>query len=372
MCELINEPKFQINVLPAAHGDCIHLRFYSVDHDPVTEKGKQKTEAEESPEEKALRQEQPRYRWYNIVIDSGPEDHCDGFVDLMESIRSAEERVDLLCFTHIDDDHIYAAQEFLSDDYDAGDLISEIWLNIPEEKTKGVQPMKPSPVSTTSVTTAMGIYSYILGHEIPHKIKVVKGLSRKYGNVSVDVVGPTEERWEKLIKEWNEKEQDKKDSAVKTISKSRKRSDKSPTNGSSIVLAISTESYNLLFAGDAFAVDLKEVAQQLGVKGFDLVKLPHHGSEANITKVMLNNLKCSNFVISTEQIFDDKKQELLRPSQTTVDYLSDYAQREKRNIKLYGNYKWGKVLAKPGVEIKHLEDAVEIGDGLELRSEGYE
>lgn len=346
----MSEPKFQINILPAAHGDCIHLRFYTLDNES------EKTDA---------------YRWYNIVIDSGPEDHDEGFADLMESIRNAEERVDLLCFTHIDDDHIYAAQEFLRNDYDAGDLISEIWLNIPEEKTKGVQPLKPSPISTTSVTTAMGIYSYILGHEIPRKIKVVKGMSRKYGNVLVRVVGPTEERWERLIKEWDKQEQGQKNSVVRTISKSPKRTDSSSTNGSSIVLAVSVDSHNLLFAGDAFAVDLKEVVQQLGIKGFDLVKLPHHGSEANITHVMLNNLKCSNFVISTEEIFDDKKQELLRPSQTTVDYLSKYALREKKDVKLYGNYKWSKVVAKPGVEIKYLTKAVEIGDGLELRSEGY-
>ena len=350
MWEQINEPKFQINVLPAAHGDCIHLRFYSVDNEAVMPN---------------------TYRWYNIVIDSGPDEHNDGFADLMESIRDAEEHVDLLCFTHIDADHIDAALEFLSNDDDAGTLICKIWLNIPEEKTEGVQALKPSPISTTSVTNAMGIYSYILGHEIPHEINIVQGMSRNFGNVMVRVVGPTEKRWEKLMEEWEKQEQNNKDSSVITTSKSIKHSDSSATNGSSIALAVSFESYNLLFTGDAFAVDLKSVVEQLGIKGFDLVKLPHHGSEANITHPMLNNLNCSNFVISTEQIFDEEKQESIRPSQTTVNYLSTYAQQKGKTVKLYGNYPWDRLVAEQGVHIEYLEEAVQIGDGLELRSEGY-
>lgn len=352
----MNDPKFEINVLPAAHGDCIHLRFWSEDEETGKDKNLGKKDAKECSGS----------RWYNVVIDSGPEEHCDGFAALMSRIREKNEQVDLLCFTHMDDDHIEAAEEFLAYEESAADLIRKIWINIPESEIKKVKPVKPGPFSTVSAATARNLYSYILGHGIPCVTCVTAGMEEKLGDVTIRVAGPTVERLKKAESAWAEASYTVKQ--VSTEQVSRKRSDSSVTNGASIVLAVSDGRHNLLFCADAFAVELTKAVKELGGGGFDLVKLPHHGSEANITHVMLNHMNCRHFVISTKQICDDKN-EVKRPSQTTVDYLSMYAQRRNTTVVLYGNYPWKDIQKKEGVRIEVLTEEKKIGDAILIRTE---
>ena len=80
------------------------------------------------------------------------------------------------------------------------------------------------------------------------------------------------------------------------------------------------------------AEDLTEVALKYKDYDLTLVKLPHHGSSANISMEMLEALNCRSFLIST-------KQSSKRPSPDTIQLLGKYGVKNQ-TITIYGNYKW--------------------------------
>ena len=315
MCEQINEPKFQINVLPAAHGDCIHLRFYSVDNESA---------------------EPDTYRWYNIVIDSGPGTFSGGFSKLMKSIAKKEERVDLLCFTHMDNDHMLGARNYLGTNTKIT-KIERIWLNVPPKEIQKAKPLEPSDARTTDARRTFELYEYILWHKIPCDTEIKEGETLCFGDVMVQVLLPNEDLLKKYFEEW--------DTQITSRLCSAKGFDNNPANGGSIVFIVWAEGKKLLFTGDAFAKNLAHVATRWAGDGFDFVKLPHHGSNANISEDMLNAMKCKCFAISANGSSG-------RPAQETVELLGDYGSKNG-GVKLFGNHprqKWG-VDEELGVEI---------------------
>ena len=80
-------------------------------------------------------------------------------------------------------------------------------------------------------------------------------------------------------------------------------------NGSSIVLLAEYGPHVLLLAGDAHASDLADAVARL-VRARNLApgaplpisafKLPHHGSENNLTRALLDAVDCTRFLISTD------------------------------------------------------------------------
>ena len=72
----------EMKVLQARQGDCIWIRCISD-------------------------------RIVNIVIDAGPSTFKKDFINLVEEIENCSEKIDLLIFSHIDDDHINGVCEML-------------------------------------------------------------------------------------------------------------------------------------------------------------------------------------------------------------------------------------------------------------------
>jgi len=295
----VDNTMFQINVLPAGVGDCIHLRFFS--------KGK----------------------WYNIVIDSGPKQYAEQFLNLLLRIGKNEEQVDLLCFTHIDDDHIQAAEAVFGSNKDIGKIIKKIWINIPAFEKERTEPLEPRVPEKISVKNALKLYRYIRWFEMNSQLvcetRIQAGDSIDFGDVEVNVVLPYTDRLEKLDAWWK-----KSDPHEKTHEKiSAVSPDRSETNGSSIVLRIDAHGQKMLFAGDAFAVDLYTMAKAQSVD-FDLVKLPHHGSRSNITLEMLEMMGCRRFIVSADGSRG-------RPARDAITLLGTYGEI-KGDVTLYSNY----------------------------------
>lgn len=301
----------EINVLPAKNGDCIHIRFFS------------------------------KESWFNIVIDSGP-GNCSGqFGDLLERIREQGETVDLLCFTHIDDDHIRAAEKVLCRRAFDTSCIKMVWLNLPPSVTSYVPTQDELDYCRTSVTSACELWIAIGAKDIPRQTLVAEGTQMRLGDAVVDVLLPDQICLDAYYRKWEQEEQVLRNRG-KYILTSIGTSDTSPLNGSSIVLKITINGKKLLFTGDAFADDLAKVAKlHAGDDGFFLVKLPHHGSDSNISTEMLNSLKCSYFLISTDQRPD-------RPSQSAIDHLAAYGTQQGQPVILFGNYPWNKISSPEG------------------------
>jgi hypothetical protein len=82
--------------------------------------------------------------------------------------------------------------------------------------------------------------------------------------------------------------------------------DTRPPNGSSIAFLAEYEDKAVLFTGDAYPsvlgsslARLKKERDITGQLGLDAVKLPHHGSRSNISKKLIDSVRCSRWLFST-------------------------------------------------------------------------
>jgi hypothetical protein len=90
--------------------------------------------------------------------------------------------------------------------------------------------------------------------------------------------------------------------------KDEEQRDPSDANGSSIMLLAEYDRHALLLAGDGHAPDLAAAletlchARNVPSTPFPLTafKLPHHGSEKNLTRAVLEKVNCSRYLISTD------------------------------------------------------------------------
>lgn len=318
--------RIQLNILPADKGDCIHLRFQSEDG------------------------------WHNVVVDSGPAAAAGVFRTLLKQISAHGEKVDLLCFSHIDDDHIKgAAHVFSSSGFDPS-LIQQIWINVP----KGSMPDKSSTglFSPKSVPVANSLLQAIVNNNIPCETLIVAGKSINIANAVIHVVLPTQTRLDTYYIEWDAY------AKKKLFQPQSSRHDTRPTNGSSIALICSIGNKRILLTGDAFPNDLVNVGNQYAYEnGFSIVKLPHHGSDANISLDMLDALKSQEFIISTRQTAH-------RPGRGAMNLLSSYG-TTINGVTLYGNYHWDRYSSKaPHVTIVHPQNKAALTrDRIEVYSD---
>lgn len=321
----MDDPKLEINILPAFHGDCIHLRFHS------------------------------QGQCHNVVIDSGPGKHSAGFKRLMNGIRAAGEHVDLLCFTHMDDDHVLAAKHYFKTAENL-DFVRQIWINIPNDEVQRAQKLKAGTDELTGAEKTFELFGHILRHGIPCKTEVLQGEKLYVGDMLIRAVLPTRELLTSYFDEWDKQME-------KTKLTDAQSADDSDANGGSIVLVIEAMGNRLLFSGDAFAPNLEAISGTwTGPNGFALVKLPHHGSNANMSSSMLDAMNCRSFVISANGSMG-------RPAQKTVNILGQYGS-EHGGVKLYGNYGWNDIDKVVGVTIKKLgAEPVPVTEGITLRTE---
>jgi len=160
----------------------------------------------------------------------------------------------------------------------------------------------------------------------------------EFDDVSINILSPNDEKLDKLKKKWLKELTNKKwnfnitedqlfDDAfefmllmyeelqvdktevsleeIKTIEsverliQGKVNLDNSPTNGSSIAICINYKGKNLLFLADGHPDILYKNIYNLGIKKFDLVKVPHHGSSKNMTIELSEVLKSDKLLIST-------------------------------------------------------------------------
>lgn len=329
----MNKHAFHINILPAGRGDCIHLRFFSVD------------------------------KWYNIIIDSGPagkKGNKHGFASLMQKINDDGESVDLLCFTHVDDDHIAAAECFFGNVNSIGaeKYVKQVWMNVPEYEMAKLTALEPSRTEQLTAEQAVTLCQYLKWHKIPVYYNVPQGIRLQFGDVRLHTVLPTQEKLTDY-KQWWVKERKNTTGTELLVAE---KTDTNKANGSSIAILIFAFGKRMLFCGDAYKEDLQDVAEQWKEIGFDLVKLPHHGSIYNIGLEMLQNMNCRNFVISS----DGKRD---HPSKDTIKLLDEYG-NSCDGVTVYGNYPWEHIEKTDSAKIVVLnEKPITVAEKIEIRTE---
>lgn len=281
----------EIEVQKARHGECIWIRC--------------------SGEKKV-----------NIVIDAGPSTFAAGFKNLINRIVSNGERIDLLVFSHIDDDHTRGCIRYLQD---AGEkIIDKVWIN-------GFGISVYSNRQEHSANNVSDLVDLFNKDGIPIEYPIFAGKKYECNGVDINVIGPNEADilFAAVKIDSSRGREHASDVYVGNIDEviDEYKPDMSETNKASIIMVVEFENKKILLTGDNTSENILEALDKYCIRGeFEIVKLPHHGSPRNISKELIKRIKANRFIISTNKRID--KATLLR-------FIE-----EKESTELLINYDW--------------------------------
>lgn len=263
----------EIRLIDAGRGDCVVLRYRGVSG--------------------AFR---------NLVFDSGPQSAHREFELLVDSLRLAGERIDLMVITHQDDDHLGGLLKALKDGRITADDIGLLVMNSDEAATPGAF----SDDELLSAEQRVTLYRLARNCGINTRTRIVVGDSLSVDGAIVSVLAPTEK--ERIPRGGKGQDEgvlsargDWSASIVDLLDRQLPPQDSSPSNRSSIVVTVEIGLVRVLMTGDAPA---DRFLPQLACNGrptrFDIVKLPHHGSARNICAAWSDYIDCARYIICAD------------------------------------------------------------------------
>ena len=247
----------------------------------------------------------------------------------IDSIRSREEKINLLVLTHIDNDHINGLLRWFEIDKNAHKLIEKVWFNsgklIAEYFNEPENPdlkvgLEIFKNTNTGVTEAIEFEHYLIKNKIWDRKIITQGIALDDSGIKISVLSPSGSQLKKLLKEYKRKTGDdvytsgrKKDWAESLKSFIEEENsedfrfiqDRSPKNGSSITLLITYNSKSFLFLADSHPKEIIKYLKKLGYSNkkqleLELLQVSHHGSKANNNIELFQMIKTDNYVISTD------------------------------------------------------------------------
>lgn len=237
----------------------------------------------------------------NIVIDAGPSTFQNGFKNMVKEIKEKKERINLLIFSHIDDDHIRGIISYLQKDEEK--IIDKVWINGHGTSVYRMN-QEHSPKNISSLVELLQDKNILV--ETP----ILEGKEYHFKNGIVKVIAPTEEEIinvAKKIDKYGDDSSGREHASVWYAGDIKKApdsfaSDPSPTNKASIIIVLEYDGRKLLFTGDSPAKNIiKSVEKYYPEAKFEIVKLPHHGSQRNISRELIQKLNADRFIISTNK-----------------------------------------------------------------------
>ncbi|MDJ0701016.1 MAG: hypothetical protein QNJ07_14275, partial [Woeseiaceae bacterium] len=123
------------------------------------------------------------------------------------------------------------------------------------------------------------------------------------GDLSLTVIGPTQSELDKLRKEWKKQLKKILEADGPASVAAAEKLDKSVSNLSSIVAIADVDGKTALLTGDARGDMVLEWLENTGRLQpgnsihFDIVKLPHHGSDRNVTPEFFERITADHYVV---------------------------------------------------------------------------
>lgn len=237
----------------------------------------------------------------NIVIDAGPSTFASGFRKLVRKIIENEEKIDLLVFSHIDDDHIRGCIRYLQEEKVS--IIGKIWIN-------GFGTNVYSNMQEHSINNVSNLITLIEKRKIPIEYPIIEGKEYSFLGGVLKVIGPTEKEILELaekIKVSRHLQEHARNLFLGNIDEAIDvyNPDTSKTNRASIIFVLEFENKKILFPGDSISENiLYAINKYYSSNKFDIVKLPHHGSPRNISRELIREIKADRFIISTNKMVD--------------------------------------------------------------------
>jgi hypothetical protein len=283
-------------------------------------------------------------RWDDgvMLVDGGPDPTFDDELEprLLElPVNPAGRRVlDVVCVTHVDDDHIAGVQDLLKqltralDDLEAPPFqIRQVWFNSVDELVENreaglaaaVEPLLAVSPDGSAVSASIN-----QGRDVRNRAArleplgtrripgLLQGMQPEVDGLAVTVVAPDRGALDELIEKWRTSEQTGDASAITAA-----YVDRSIPNLSSIVLLVEHAGRTALLTGDARGdrilaglTDCRLLADGEPLR-VDLMKLPHHGSENNVERAFFDRIHADHYVVSADGIRHH------HPSEQTLRWL---------------------------------------------------
>lgn len=256
----------------------------------------------------------------NIMIDFGTP-HTYAFSLKQEFDNLPEnEVIDLAIVTHIDNDHIGGIIKFL-ERYEKTDfLIKEFWAN-----SIALSKFKNSPSRATRLSIKQGntLEKHLQSRDdskVIWKKNLLAPEVHYLDGAKFTILSPTnvqlqelrEKAAKKLDTNLSQKVPNYKISLKKILNKNldwSRHQDRRTENGSSLAFIFELEGQRSLFLGDAWTEVIIASLRAMGYTKespieLDCVKLSHHGSKCNISPELMQLIKCSCFLVSTNGYAD--------------------------------------------------------------------
>ena len=335
---------FRIEMLPAAHGDCLWIEYGSGDlvHRILIDGGPAHTYP--ALRERILHLPAEQRHFDLLVITHIDGDHIEGIVRLLQDAENLKCEFDRIWFNGWDQlnkvpdpagEALGAVQgEYLSlliADYEArtGKTVWNVGFNdqlVAIDRNKQTLPTVDDLPGDCRITLLSPDYDCLQAlkdrwKEELHKAKIESGdeqtlrhklESNRQLRPLGDVLGAEDETIEDQFEFPNPNDRDLCEDLDDTLGggsdEARSESDTSKANGSSIAFLLEypkdKPKVKFLFSGDAWASVLETSIEQmvpgvnkrLSLTGF---KIPHHGSVGNLTESLLSKLSCKHYLVST-------------------------------------------------------------------------
>lgn len=271
----------------------------------------------------------------NVVIDGGKSAVA---IKNRYDKMPPDENIDMLIVTHIDSDHIAGVIALVDKMREQGELtrLKQVWYNFPKNEESDEYSVPEGNILSTNLCGIEGLCwnnntSRLIGGIVTigdirlHVLAPDHDVTAEYKPKAPDELRMEYADWEAELKTLIDNVDDD-------------DLDEGGPNSQSIVILVECEDRNVLLPGDCTPVELySAILEYNSINGtplkLDLMKLPHHGSHRNITKNILSEVKCSNFVIST-----NVNKKYFFPNKETVAKLIGYRCNIEDTINIYFNY----------------------------------
>ena len=296
---------FTIEMLPAAHGDCLWIEYGD--------------------------QRRPNV----VLIDGGPSSSVTaqrlrGRISERLGPSGAADCAELLVVTHIDADHITGVLRLLTERDGPTPAFADVWFNGWDHLPADVLGAKQGEALSAAIlqrrlpwNAALDGAAVMVAEGAPLPVVTLPG------GLALTLLSPTRTQLAELRPVWEQELRaaglvpgqqpvppppepgdvlgDGGDGPVdpEQLAEEPFESDHSEANGASIAFLAEYDGRSVLFTGDAAApvleAGLRRLAHERGLERVpvDAFKLPHHGSRYNLSAGLLDLVDCARFLLST-------------------------------------------------------------------------
>jgi beta-lactamase superfamily II metal-dependent hydrolase len=275
-----------------------------------------------------------------VVLSHIDNDHIIGLLDLLEEIKGQREKgeKELVKITELWHNSFKDLLQINEDPnkFLKNSLITANFRSEGEHKKteglitsiimKGFQQASDltSFANTLKIPINLDFDKLVLINDVPKSIKLK--------DITFCILGPTKKNLEKLRehwKDWLNKKKLNQNIQVELF----QILDKSIPNLSSIMFLVECNNRRILFTGDGSGDDIintlkrNTMLDNQGTFHVDVLKLPHHGSDRNVSRQFFNTINADYYVISANGRDDN-------PSIDTLKWIIESCNKTKRSKKI--------------------------------------